>query len=48
MALIRIQSASITIEIEGDQEQIESILQLMNTAQIRICSHYNGVRMGMN
>lgn len=47
MALIRIQSASITIEIEGDQEQIESILQLMNTAQIRICSHYNGVRMGM-
>lgn len=48
MALVRIQSPSITIEIEGDEKQIENILQLMNTVQIKICSHYNGVRMGMN
>ena len=48
MALVRIQSSSITIEIEGDEEQIQSILQVMNNTQIKICSHYNGVRMGMN
>ena len=45
MALIRIQSSSITIEIEGDEEQIQRILQMMNTAQIKICSHYNGVSL---
>ena len=48
MALIRIQSTSITIEIEGEPEQIAALLQLMNTAQIKICSHYNGVTMGRN
>ena len=48
MALVRIQSPSITIEIEGDQEQVLIIIEQMNTLQIKICSHYNGVRMGMN